>query len=104
MFCGMKTVEEKEIKKLKPHRVLESVAGDDAWYTYIPFTNNEKLYYICDGKIKTLKITRQEFINFRLLTMGLSVNTEKMNSKSNLSELLKMKDVVKFLNLLHSKS
>ena len=65
--------EEKEIKKLKPHRVLESVAGDDAWYTYIPFTNNEKLYYICDGKIKTLKITRQAFINFRLLTMGLSV-------------------------------
>ena len=90
---------ENEIRKLKPHCILESTVGDSSYYTFIPENHDDKLYYIYENGIKKLKFNIQEFIKFRLLTLGLCIDPDKINSKNNFDSLMKIEEVINFSNL-----
>jgi len=82
--------DEEQIEKLLSHRAFESVIGDDAYYSLIPPSDDLKFYHIYDGEVNKVKLSFNDYVNFRLNNIALAIDNEIINKKSSIEQLQKI--------------
>lgn len=84
---------EKEIKKLKPHRLFESIEGDASFITFKFLSENIQLFYVYEAEIKPLQVSFTEYLELIIEYVGAGYIRDHLISKKWQQKVMKDKSL-----------